>query len=142
MPLTHGATKCGKDEYRKMSKYVTQDASAAEARRVNSQSRAALGGAPAMVQFHWWDFSVGDFEAAFEALCSFCEPADGSAKTTTPERRPVLLRRLGLTNFGHRRNRASLPLSKRKKNPSSALTHKRLKPCSTLLTGKSSTSTR
>ena len=50
------------------TKYVTQDASAAEARRVNSQSRAALGGAPAMVQFHWWDFADGRFVDAARAL--------------------------------------------------------------------------
>jgi hypothetical protein len=35
------------------TKYVTGDATLGEARRVNEASRQALGGPPAMVQFHW-----------------------------------------------------------------------------------------
>jgi len=38
------------------TKYVTQDATLAEARRVNVQSRSALGATPHVVQFHWWNF--------------------------------------------------------------------------------------
>lgn len=39
------------------TKYVTGSSDIGEARRVNSQSRAALGRIPDLVQFHWWDYS-------------------------------------------------------------------------------------
>lgn len=35
------------------TKYVTQDATEEQARRVNAQSRNALGAVPDIVQFHW-----------------------------------------------------------------------------------------
>ena len=35
------------------TKYVTQEATEEEARRINTQSRTALGAVPDMVQFHW-----------------------------------------------------------------------------------------
>ena len=49
---------------------MTQDASLAEARRVNANSRAALGGSPAMVQFHWWDYSDPRFVDAASHLAT------------------------------------------------------------------------
>ena len=50
------------------TKYVTGDSSLQEARRVNAKSRASLGAAPDMVQFHWWDFSDGGFVQAAQHL--------------------------------------------------------------------------
>lgn len=50
------------------TKYVTGDSSLEEARRVNAKSRASLGAAPDMVQFHWWDYSDGHFVEAAQHL--------------------------------------------------------------------------
>ena len=50
------------------TKYVTGDASLDNARKVNSQSRQSLGGAPAMVQFHWWQYNDGRFVDAAQHL--------------------------------------------------------------------------
>jgi len=50
------------------TKYVTQDATVVEARRVNAASRKALGAVPSMVQFHWWDYSDGRFVDAAKHL--------------------------------------------------------------------------
>merc|ERR1711959_496796 len=59
----HGAEKA--EGLRFFTKYVTQEQSITEARRINQQSRKALGVVPYMVQMHWWDFSDrGDLEAA------------------------------------------------------------------------------
>ena len=50
------------------TKYVTKDASLQNARRVNRQSREALGAIPALVQFHWWDFDDARFVNAARHL--------------------------------------------------------------------------
>ena len=50
------------------TKYVTKDASVHEARRVNANSRAALGAVPEIVQLHWWDYADGRFVEAARHL--------------------------------------------------------------------------
>jgi len=52
------------------TKYVTQDASIANARAINAASRRALGAAPEMVQFHWWDFGDARFVQAAAHLAT------------------------------------------------------------------------
>jgi len=59
----HGADKAAALEF--YTKYVTQDASLAEAQHINARSNQALGAVPHVVQMHWWDFSDrGDIKAA------------------------------------------------------------------------------
>ncbi|KOO32325.1 aldo keto reductase [Chrysochromulina tobinii] len=50
------------------TKYVTSDASEANARAVNAQSRTALGVVPSLVQFHWWDWSDRAYRQAARHL--------------------------------------------------------------------------
>ena len=52
------------------TKYVTQDASIDNARAINAASRRALGAAPEMVQFHWWDFGDTRFVQAASHLAT------------------------------------------------------------------------
>tara|TARA_B110001452_G_scaffold248748_1_gene235733 strand:- start:1429 stop:2457 length:1029 start_codon:yes stop_codon:yes gene_type:complete len=50
------------------TKYVTQDATVTEARRVNAVSRQALGAVPDLVQLHWWDYLDSRFVDAAKHL--------------------------------------------------------------------------
>jgi len=50
------------------TKYVTSSSTLREARRVNEQSRQALGAVPDLVAFHWWDYADQSFAKAARHL--------------------------------------------------------------------------
>ena len=50
------------------TKYVTSSSTLGEARRINAQSRTALGSTPDLVAFHWWDYADPSFVKAAHHL--------------------------------------------------------------------------
>ena len=52
------------------TKFVTSEAGLSAARTVNQRSRLALGAAPELVAFHWWDFSDRRYVEAAQHLAT------------------------------------------------------------------------
>lgn len=50
------------------TKYVTSSSALSEARRINTQSRTALGSMPDLVAFHWWNYADPNFVKAAHHL--------------------------------------------------------------------------
>ena len=61
------------------TKYVTSSSQQREARRINAQSRSALGAPPDLVAFHWWDYADEQYVKAAQHLVTL----QGEGKLTS-----------------------------------------------------------